>query len=281
MYAKEVVRVVEQDGVKYDGKRVTMAPFALIWLSPDGKSAKTVLSDRAVFDLNEPLSLNMNPGGKALKIKHAWIQENVLIRDNHGTPRDPSDDMNIGPLTAVEYDEPTLQIRSESDVVIQDRDMRVTAGACRSSFGRPMKRPVPSHSPAGFQGAETLYLHQKVHVVMRDVGKSGILPGSAQTKRVAPGEGSGRGSGWRVDPIKRRLRPTATNEPTPMEVRCDSTMRVDYAQTANSGRDRSPRAAVADSRPVRSQRRRPPRPGRQPARPAHLRYPETDLGSGR
>ncbi len=126
MYAKEVVRVVEQDGVKYDGKRVTMAPFALIWLSPDGKSAKTILSDRAVFDLNEPLSMNMNPGGKALKIKHAWIQENVLIRDNHGTPRDPSDDMNIGPLTAVEYDEPTLQIRSESDVVIQDRDMRVT-----------------------------------------------------------------------------------------------------------------------------------------------------------
>ena len=59
MYAKEVVRVVEQDGVKYDGKRVTMAPFALIWLSPDGKSAKTVLSDRAVFDLNEPLSLNI------------------------------------------------------------------------------------------------------------------------------------------------------------------------------------------------------------------------------
>ena len=26
----------------------------------------------------------------------------------------------------VEYDEPTLQIRSDSDVVIQDRDMRIT-----------------------------------------------------------------------------------------------------------------------------------------------------------
>ena len=136
----------------------------------------------------------MNPGGKALKIKHAWIQENVLIRDDHGTPRDPSDDMNIGPLTAVEYDEPTLQIRSESDVVIQDPDMRVTGRGMLIQLRSPDETSGPSHSPAGFQGAKTLYLHQNVDVVMRDVGKSGILPGSTQTKRVA-GEGSGRGSG--------------------------------------------------------------------------------------
>jgi hypothetical protein len=226
MYAKEVVRVVEQDGVKYDGKRVTMAPFALIWQSPDGKSAKTVLSDRAVFDLNEPVSLNINPGGKALRIKHAWIQENVLIRDNHGTPEDPSDDMNIGPLTAVEYDEPTLQIRSESDVVIQDRDIRVTGQGMMIQLRSKDETAGPSHSSAGFQGAETLYLYKKVHVVMRDVGKSGILPGSVQTRRVAPGEVQVQAQ-IASRPDQKQATPTAANEPTPMDVWCDSTMRVD------------------------------------------------------
>jgi len=227
MYAKEVVRVVEQDGVRYDGKRVTMAPFALIWLSADGKSAKTVLSDRAVFDLNEPLSLNVNPSGNALKIKHAWIQENVLIRDNHGTP-DPSDDMNIGPLTAVEYDEPTLQIRSESDVVIQDRDIRVTGVGMKIQLRAKdeLAGSGPGHSSAGFQGAETLFLHKKVHVVMRDVGKSGILPGSVQTKRVAPAEVRAEAK-IASRPDQKTATPAAPDEPTPMEVWCDSTMRVD------------------------------------------------------
>ena len=90
MYATKVTRIVEEDGVKYDGKRVRMAPFALIWKSRDGRGTKTVLSDEAVFDLNEPLGLNTNPGGQSLKVKHAWIQRNVWIRDNRGTPRTPA-----------------------------------------------------------------------------------------------------------------------------------------------------------------------------------------------
>ena len=96
--------------------------------------------------------------------------------------------MNIGPLTAVEYDEPTQQIRSESDVVIQDRDMRITGIGMKIQLrARDPNLPATGGS-AGFDGAETLYLHKNVHVVMRDVGKSGILSGSVQTKRVSPGE---------------------------------------------------------------------------------------------
>jgi hypothetical protein len=232
MYAKEVVRVVEQDGVRYDGKRVTMAPFALIWLSPDGRSAKTILSDRAVFDLNEPLSLSASPGGNSLKIKHAWIQENVLIRDNHGTPQDPADDMNIGPLTALEYDEPTLQIRTASDVVIQDRDMRVTGVGMLIQLRAQTEASAPGHSSAGFQGAETLYLHKNVDVVMRDVGSSGILPGKVQTKQVAPGEVEVRAPAANQADPKTAAR-SASSEPTPLHVHCDSTMRVDMPKPQN------------------------------------------------
>ena len=95
MYAKQVWRIVEENGVKYDGKRVRMAPFALISISSDGKNTKTIVSDEAIFDLNEPLSLSVNPDGEPLKIKHAWIERNVLIRDDRSTPNDPSDDMRV------------------------------------------------------------------------------------------------------------------------------------------------------------------------------------------
>ena len=84
----------------------------------------------------------------------------------------------------------------------------------------------PNRSSAGFQGAETLYLYKKVHVVMRDVGKSGILPGSGQTRRVAPGEVQVEAQ-IASQPDQKQATPTAAHEPTPMEVWCDSTMRVD------------------------------------------------------
>ena len=55
----------------------------------------------------------MNSGREPLKIKHAHLEPNVWIRDDKGTPRDPSDDMKIGPLTTVDYEESTQQITTE------------------------------------------------------------------------------------------------------------------------------------------------------------------------
>jgi len=224
MYAKQVWRIVEENGVKYDGKRVRMAPFALISISRDGKNTKTIVSDEAIFDLNEPLSLSVNPEGEPLKIKHAWIERNVLIRDDRGTPNDPSDDMKVGPLTAVEYDEPTQKIESGSDAVIQDRDIKISGTEMEIKL-RSMD-PVAGQSPGGFQGAEYAILKRNVHVEMRDVGKSGILPGSSQ----AP-QGSSRESQARVQlagtPDQKPGEPTPSDQPTPLDVRCDGMMRVD------------------------------------------------------
>ena len=60
IYAKECERIVEENGVRYDGKRMRLTPFLLITKSSDGKSTKTITSDVAVFDLNEPLSFNVS-----------------------------------------------------------------------------------------------------------------------------------------------------------------------------------------------------------------------------
>ena len=53
IYAKECEQIVEENGVRYDGKRIRLTPFLPITKSHDGKNTKTITSDRAVFDLNK------------------------------------------------------------------------------------------------------------------------------------------------------------------------------------------------------------------------------------
>ncbi len=214
IYAKQVWRISEENGVKYDGKRLRMTPFALVSRSRDGRVTKTVESDEAIFDLNEPLSLNVSSNGESLKIKHARIERNVMIRDDHGTPSDPSDDMRIGPLSIVEYDAGNERIESPSDVVIQDRDIRVT--------GRHLEITLWSDQSGkpggGFGGAKQLRLFENVHVVMRDVGKSGLLPGASDSKRSVDATVT-------VDQTGKPA--SKASQPTPLDLRCDSEMQVD------------------------------------------------------
>ena len=37
MYALQYEEIKEENGVRYDGKRLRMKPFAMIWTSGDGK----------------------------------------------------------------------------------------------------------------------------------------------------------------------------------------------------------------------------------------------------
>src|SRR5262249_49164845 len=66
IYAQEWERIVEENSVRYDGKRMRLRPFALIMKSRDGKNTKSITSDTAILDLNEPLSFNVNSGGEPL-----------------------------------------------------------------------------------------------------------------------------------------------------------------------------------------------------------------------
>ena len=62
-------------------------------------------------------------------------------------------------------------------------------------------KPRPAGSSSGFEGAERMDLLKNVHVVIRDVGKSGILPGSAKTPRMASAMADARAEhklgGWK------------------------------------------------------------------------------------
>src|SRR5262249_7752584 len=166
-----------------EGKQYLFKPFALIWQSRDKKELKTVTADEAVMDLDRPLGLTPNkPGAPPLRIVHAQIAGNVRIRDDRGTA-DSADDMLIGPMPYVEYDEPTLQVRSESDVVIQDRDMYVSGYELLIQL-RPKDEADPTAKAGGFDGAKTAYLMKNVHVILHDSGRSGILPGNARAEQA-------------------------------------------------------------------------------------------------
>jgi hypothetical protein len=150
MYAQEWERIVEENGVRYDGKRMRLRPFALIMKSRDGKNTKTITSDVAVFDLNEPLSFNVSSSGEPLKIKHAHLEPNVEVRDDKSTPDDPTDDMKVGPLTTVDFDDATQQITTDSHVVINDPDMVATGDGMVIQF-RKDEVPQPPHPSSGLR----------------------------------------------------------------------------------------------------------------------------------
>lgn len=194
---------------KNAGKTMVISPFAMISLSKDGKSHKTVTSDSAIVDMSQPFGL-MKTSGEASRITHAELIGNVRIRDDKGTPENAADDLLIGPLNKkVEFDEKTMQITSDSDVVIQDQDMIITGIKLMIQLRR--KNPtMPGAGPgvmssgggggSGGYDTETMFLYHDVHIVIKNVTPGGILVG--QSKPDAKGQ-------------------------TPLDLRCMGQMRID------------------------------------------------------
>ncbi|MBV8075284.1 MAG: hypothetical protein JO284_02755, partial [Planctomycetaceae bacterium] len=189
MYAKSYERLK-------DGKQLKFEPFALISWSRDRRSLKTITSDKSVIDLDRPLGLD-NKSDTPIHVIHAMIEGNVRLRDDKAT-RIPDDDLVIGPMAYIEYDEADLEIRSDREVVIQDVDMRVTGTGFLIKL-RPKNETDPG---TGFPGAKTAYLRRDVHIMMNDVGRSGILPGTARPEQ-------------------------AQGDKTPLDLRCVGQMQVD------------------------------------------------------
>ena len=229
MYALEVEEIQEENGVRYDGKRLKMKPFAMIFESGDGKNHKMVTGDMATLDMNQPVGLSSKPGSDAMKILRALIEGNVRIRDDRATPTVPSDDMNIGPMTRLVFDDGTQQITTDSHVVVQDADQTTTGDGLMIQMRKKDPNDPAGRASSGFEGAEYLILQKFPRVVLRDVGNSGVMPHSGPSKKsqkeaVVKVQGSGGGSAGKKD------QPAAPEEPSPLVVMSDGPMRVDFAK---------------------------------------------------
>ena len=213
MYAKEYEK-------SKDGKQLIFTPFALIWSSQDGRGMKTVTSNRAVVDLNQPIGLSSSKQqATPLQVVHAKIEGDVRIRDDKGTPATLEDDLVIGPMTYIEYDEPTLQVKSESEVVLEEKNIKITGYGLEIKL-RPKDASVPVGGTAGFNGAETAILHKNPHVVLKNSESGGLLPTKPNSKADAtPGKAmiDLRAAGpMRVElPQPRPKRPNFVGPPAP------------------------------------------------------------------
>ena len=203
MYFKDFERINE-------GKQIDFRPFAVSWGSREGKGLKTAISETARVDLDKPLNVALRPGSNALRVVHAKLEREVHIRDDKGTA-DRKDDLRIGPFTSIEYDEASLQITSDSQVIMDDRDLHLTGIGLMIQLRR---REAPAHpettnsvNTAGFDGAQTIIVKKNVFVAVQDVGNDGILPSPSTPGQRKKGK-------------------------TPVEIRSDLAMRIDLPKPA-------------------------------------------------
>jgi len=215
LFAAEFSRPVESGGVKFDGKRIEVTPAAVVLRSPKGGSTRTMTSESATIDFNKPFGLN--PGDtEPLTVRYARLERNVMLRDDRGTPDDPSDDLVIGPLTEVEYIDDGLApvIKTDSDVVVVDRNLRVTGTGLDIQLRPKLDATRPDGRSPGFDGAQQLTLRKNVRTTFLDVGSTGMLPDLEARRAGAAGAAK------------------AKPESIPLDVQCDGPLVVALPQTA-------------------------------------------------
>ena len=112
-----------------DGKYLVLNPVAIILRSSDGQRHMTATGDVARVNLNMSMDKAASSGKFSdLKVSHASIEGNVVLRDDKATP-DRTDDLIVGPLHSLEFDGPEQRLRTELEVVIQDHDLRITGSS--------------------------------------------------------------------------------------------------------------------------------------------------------
>jgi hypothetical protein len=164
-----------------DGKRIHVWPFAVIWFSGDGKKRQTATSDEAYIDLSQPI-MATKPSNEPSKVLHITLIGDVRLRDDKGTLADTSDDLRIGPMTSVDFDDGTLQITSDSEIFLQDRDLTLTGIGMMIQLRRKGGSPETGGGASGFE-AETADVWKDVHLVVNDVTSDGVLPGKSKPEK--------------------------------------------------------------------------------------------------
>ncbi len=185
-----------------EGKRIRFSPFALIWLSKDGKAIKTIQANSGYLDFDKPFDMGRG-GGEGARVIYARIEDQVVLHDDKGTPRLPADDLRIGPLTYLEYEEAALQLRTESHVFLKQGDMTAEGDQLTIDLRPNPVQPGQLPGASGFSGARTLVLHKNIHLATLNVGKLGVVPGGAQSTE---------------------------DSPRPGDLRCDGPMRIDFPE---------------------------------------------------
>lgn len=183
------------DSKSEKGDRIRFWPVVFIWRGEsdtNGSNTRRNLifggGDEAIIEMSQPLGV-IKPGKEPSKIVRAIVRGGVLIRDDKATAGQ-EDDLEIGPLADIRFDEPTLSIRSDSDVRIKDRDLLITGRGLDIELW-PRELLAQSESggdksgQANFSGTKTIRLASQVRIEVANVGKSNVMPGDSKDKTEA------------------------------------------------------------------------------------------------
>ena len=162
------------------GEEMKLAPFIVIWVSKDGKSLKSLRSERATVRFDKALDVT-NPGAVG-QVSWAQAVDDVWIVDDKGTAT-KEDDLKIGPLTHLDFEAKRDRITSGSAVHMVDRNMDLTSVGVAIDL-RPSGAKTAGGS--GYAGARTITFLRNVKVDVADVGKSGVVPGTGPVAAADP-----------------------------------------------------------------------------------------------
>ena len=167
-----------------DGKRLRIWPFALIWASKDGRSRKTATSDEAVIDLSQPFGL-VKQGNEPLAHRPRQADRRRPAPRRQGDPRRPDDDLRIGPLAhaRVRREGPPDHHRVPGlpPGPRPDPDRPRDDDPAPPEGPRPRRGPAPAAAPGSTP--RSAFFHSDVHIVVKNVGPTGILPGTAKPEK--------------------------------------------------------------------------------------------------
>ena len=210
-----------------DGKTWEFWPAWIITRSQKDGALKTISGKKARVEFNRPIDMG-KPGEGDAHIVHARLDEDVRIRDDKGTA-DLIDDLTVGPLKVLEYDEAKAEIVSttEEEVILRDRGLTARGIGMRMEL-RPAAptgdEAKPADGPAGFDGVQAICLLRDVEIDVQDVGRSGIVPGGdgGPDKLVMADAADGK--------------TVAKTEPRPGHIQCSGAMRIDLPRPIRNPR---------------------------------------------
>ena len=212
---------------KYNQTRVELTPFALIAGSEKDGSLKVMTGDRAIVDFDAPFELlGAGPKPNVIHARIEGIDEQVLILDDKGTET-PTDDLVIS-MPYAEYFEKQMQIRCDEAVRMVDEDVQIDGTGLVISLRAP-------EVGGGFPGAEVITLNRDVVITSEDVGRTGIMPGSALPEQQAAGASA---EGQAPESAK-----------TPVLLSCSGSMRIQFPKPrlpARVGPPAPPRPTIAE-----------------------------------
>lgn len=202
-------------------RRIDFAPFAVISKSRGKQNLNTIQGTQAWVEFDKPFDL-AKPGDEPAKVVRARIEGEVRVRDDKGTRDNPGDDLTIGPMTWLEYNETTHELTTDSDIELREADIVATGLGARIVLRRPPPAPAPAPvaaqpprpagSSGGFHGVELVEIYKNIHISVENVGRTGIVPGGKS--RGGPGDLTAEGPAEiRMPPPRPKDAPPAPPDP--------------------------------------------------------------------